>query len=210
MKIVILGAAGRTGQPLIQQALLLGHEVTAFARDRSKIALQHDRLTIVEGDVREPDRVSAAIEQQAAVISVLGQTRPVAPNLLTIGVSNILKAMQQHQVRRFVYQTGAGVRSPHDGASPLAAKVMMFLVKKISPEVLRDSEEAARLITASDRDWIIARVPRLSDDPAKGQAHGGFDRPGFAAISRSDAAEFLLTQLIDPTYLREMPFVSYR
>ncbi len=210
MRIIIFGAAGRSGLPLIEKSLAAGHEVTAFVRDPVKISIKHDRLKIAQGDARNLDQVNAAMANQDAVISVIGQTKPVTPNLLTQCLSNILKSMQQHEVRRLVYLTGAGVSSKQDAPPPFAAKVMMFLLKKISPEVLRDSEEAARLITESDRDWIIVRVPRLSDAPAKGNLVSGFDRPGFAAISRSDAAEFLVAQLIDPTYVRQMPIVSYQ
>ncbi|HZY45422.1 MAG TPA: NAD(P)H-binding protein, partial [Anaerolineae bacterium] len=159
MKIAIIGGAGRSGQLLIDRALASGYEVTTFVRDRSKIAIQHDRLKIVEGDVRDLDRVNAAIQNQAAVISVLGQTRPPTKELLTIGVGNILKAMQQNNVTRLVYLTGAGVRSEKDSAPPIAAKVMMFLLKKMAADVLQDSEQAAELIKRSDREWIIVRVP---------------------------------------------------
>jgi putative NADH-flavin reductase len=48
MKIAIIGGAGRSGQLLIDRALASGYEVTTFVRDRSKIAIQHDRLKIVK------------------------------------------------------------------------------------------------------------------------------------------------------------------
>ena len=50
MKLAIFGATGRTGKPLVRQALETGHEVVVLVRTPSKMPLQHDRLTVVQGD----------------------------------------------------------------------------------------------------------------------------------------------------------------
>lgn len=49
MKITIFGASGGTGKQLIKQALEAGNEVTAFARNPSKLNTRHEHLTIVQG-----------------------------------------------------------------------------------------------------------------------------------------------------------------
>ncbi len=53
MRILIFGASGRTGRPLVEQALERGHEVTAFVRDPVRLALEHGRLRVVSGDVTD-------------------------------------------------------------------------------------------------------------------------------------------------------------
>jgi uncharacterized protein YbjT (DUF2867 family) len=40
MKLAIFGATGRTGRPLVQQALEAGHEVVALVRTPAKLTLQ--------------------------------------------------------------------------------------------------------------------------------------------------------------------------
>jgi len=50
MKVVVVGAAGRTGRPLFEQALDAGHEVTAFRRDPSGHHIKHEQLRLVQGD----------------------------------------------------------------------------------------------------------------------------------------------------------------
>ena len=49
MKLVIFGATGAAGRPLVEQALAAGHEVTAVAR----IPTRHERLRVMRGDVAD-------------------------------------------------------------------------------------------------------------------------------------------------------------
>ncbi len=49
MKILLLGATGRTGKLVLQKALNKGYQVTCLARNSNRISKQ-DRLTIVEGN----------------------------------------------------------------------------------------------------------------------------------------------------------------
>ncbi|XP_077870171.1 flavin reductase (NADPH)-like [Saccoglossus kowalevskii] len=44
MKVAVLGATGRTGVPLVRQALEKGHHVVAIVRDRSKVTIEHECL----------------------------------------------------------------------------------------------------------------------------------------------------------------------
>ena len=39
MKLLVLGATGKTGSEVVRQALDAGHEVTAFVRDRAKLSI---------------------------------------------------------------------------------------------------------------------------------------------------------------------------
>ena len=48
MKIVILGATGDTGKPLLRQTLEKGHTVTAILRDPSKLTTAEPNLTTIK------------------------------------------------------------------------------------------------------------------------------------------------------------------
>ena len=48
MKIVILGATGDTGKPLLRQTLEKGHTVTAILRDPSKLAIENSNLDTIK------------------------------------------------------------------------------------------------------------------------------------------------------------------
>jgi putative NADH-flavin reductase len=72
VKLLIFGATGGTGRALVEQALELGHAVTAFARNPAKVRTKHKNLRVVKGDILNYDSVEAAIKGQDAVLSALG------------------------------------------------------------------------------------------------------------------------------------------
>lgn len=49
MKLTILGASGRTGTHLTEQALAAGHDVVALMRNPAKLTLRHERLRVAHG-----------------------------------------------------------------------------------------------------------------------------------------------------------------
>ncbi|MFW6317495.1 MAG: NAD(P)-dependent oxidoreductase [Halorubrum sp.] len=115
MRILVLGATGRTGRPLVEQALERGHEVVAFARDPASLPTtirDDERVTVVAGDATDGDAVDRAVAGDGrsvdAVISVLGQTAEGPDDLLTAAGRHALAAMDRHGVERFVTLVGAG------------------------------------------------------------------------------------------------------
>jgi putative NADH-flavin reductase len=72
MKVTIFGATGFSGQAILAEVIKQGHEVTILVRDASKVSIQHKNLTIVEGNVLDPQTVASVIHHQEAVIQCLG------------------------------------------------------------------------------------------------------------------------------------------
>jgi putative NADH-flavin reductase len=50
MRLFILGATGRTGSLLVEQALTRNYHVTAIVRSPERIGLRNERLTILKGN----------------------------------------------------------------------------------------------------------------------------------------------------------------
>jgi putative NADH-flavin reductase len=72
VRLLVVGASGRTGRLVVEQALGHGHEVTAFVRDPARLAISHERLRVVTGDATAPETFGPALEGQDAVVSILG------------------------------------------------------------------------------------------------------------------------------------------
>src|SRR5215207_7807837 len=118
MRLVIFGATGGTGRRLVERAIAEGHEVTAFVRNPSRMSARHQRLRITVGDAFDPGRVREAVAGNEAVISVLGSRTPSNPlfprrpgdphGVASAGTGNIVAAMKEHGLRRFVCQTAWG------------------------------------------------------------------------------------------------------
>lgn len=209
MKIVVFGASGGVGFQVVKQALEVGHGVTAFVRSPEKFEIQHENLTVFEGDALDAQAVEKAIAGQTAVVSALGPTRPPIPHMMEISAKNIVAGMARHGVRRLVSTTGAGVRQPED--QPKFADLFIgFLLNLLAKAVVLDSAENVKIIQASDLDWTIVRYPRLMDGAHTRKYKVGYvSKDSSTQLSRADGADFVLKELEEQKWLRKLPLVSY-
>jgi putative NADH-flavin reductase len=117
MRIVVFGAAGRTGRLVVQNGLARGHEMVAFVRNASGLTGLSPSST-VEGDARGDDAVKAALDGADAAISVL--TIPAGDEdttLLSDATRTIARRMAMTGPRRLVVTTNTTVfhdREVHD------------------------------------------------------------------------------------------------
>ncbi|WP_436928117.1 NAD(P)-dependent oxidoreductase [Halosimplex amylolyticum] len=218
MRITVFGATGRTGQPVVEQALERGHEVVAFVRDPMGLpsTLREDgRISVVQGNAYSGEGVERAIagdgDSVDAVVSVLGQTADGPDDLLTEAGRHVLAAMDQYGVERFVTLVGAGVREEGESVS-LGGKVIGALLKLLARSVLEDARDHVEMVRASDTRWTVVRGPRLTEDAHTGEFRHGTDLTlGMRdTAARANVAEFVLDCLEDDTYVREMPKVADR
>jgi len=72
MNIVVLGATGRTGRLVVEQAIAAGHTVTALVRSPEKLAVRNPNLHVVAGQATDPSAVARALDRADALISTLG------------------------------------------------------------------------------------------------------------------------------------------
>lgn len=98
-KIAIIGATGRAGSQLLEEALRRGHSVTAIARDTLKIG-QRDGVTRKNVDVADAAALQAAVAGHDVVLS--------AAHFSSIPVSAILGPVKQAGVKRLLVVGGAG------------------------------------------------------------------------------------------------------
>jgi putative NADH-flavin reductase len=209
MRVAIFGASGRTGRPLVEQALARGYEVRALVRDPPKLQARHERLVVIRGDVLDVARVEETVAGADAVLSALGPSKTSPKDVQTRGTQNIVAAMKEQGARRLVSLTGAGVRDPQDEPK-LVDRAITFLLKRLQPAVLEDGVRHAEVIKASGLEWVIVRGPRLTKGPKRGEYRVGvIGKNSGTRISRADLAEFMLDQLTTDAHLRQMPVVSY-
>ena len=107
MKILVLGASGRTGSLFTRKALEEGHTVTAYVRNPDKaVALlgAHQNLIIVPGALNDSEQLATISSGQDVMVSILGQKATVREFLST-------KFMQKRLPLIMEAVVGAGV--PH-------------------------------------------------------------------------------------------------
>lgn len=210
MRMVVFGAAGKTGRLVVGRALAAGHEVRAFVRDASKLGGEGERLEVMLGDVMDAGRVDEAVADADAVVSALGHTKTSAKDVQTVGTRNIVGAMGRHGVRRLVSLTGAGVRDPKDEPG-LFDRAIVTLLGLVQRDVLEDARGHAEVIASSGLEWTVVRAPMLTDGKETGSYNTGYvGRESGTKISRADVADFMVRQITDETYLGKSPMVSYK
>lgn len=205
MRIVVFGAAGRTGQELVVRALLAGHRVTAFVHPEHSGSHDLDEdmtshLHVVEGDVLDAEAVSQAVADHDAVLCLIGPVPGSPPNLAQRATTNLLSAMAAHGLRRIVAVTGALVGHPHEKLGLF----YRFLESQIPHESLDDRRAQEAMLIASDLDWTLVRPPRLTDGPEHDHLEVGEDLQLhlLSHVSRADLAQFLLDELVEPAHHR--------
>jgi len=209
MKLLVLGATGRTGRELLAGALRQGHEVTALARDPSRLTVHDDRLRVCAGSAADPDTVDKAVAGQDAVLCALGPTSArelVHSELMRASVSALLGAMERHGVRRLILLSALGVgESARD-----APRIPRFAFGTILRRVGKDKERAEDAVQASRLEWTILYPPALTNGPATGgYRHGeSLKLSGSPKISRADVAQLMLAQLTDDRYVRKGAIVG--
>ena len=213
MELTVFGATGGTGRHLMSEALEASYEVRAFARSRAKVErawLDDDRVTVVEGDVLDPDAVERAIEGADAVLSALGHAEGSPDDVLTTGGEHVVTAMEAHGVLRLVLLVGAGVEHPEDPFS-LGGRAMSAVLGLVAGDLLTDSKGYVKRAVESDLEWVAVRPPRLTDGPRTGEYRTGYLKLGpWSSVSRPDLAAFMIEQATESDeYVGEAPMISY-
>lgn len=210
MKLLIFGATGTIGRPVVEQALEQGHIVTAFARTPAKLGdIQHPNLTLFQGDVMDLSSVEEAMKGQDAVVCVLGSGKSLTSTIRSEGTKQIIQAMEQNGIRRFICQSTLGAGDSWGNLDFYWKYVMFgFILRK----VFADHQRQERYVKQSHLDWTIVRPSAFIDGPKTGTYRHGFpdnDKTSQLKIARADVADFLLKQLTTDAYLGKTPSLSY-
>jgi putative NADH-flavin reductase len=172
----------------VAQAIERGHRITAFVRSPKKIDASLTRITVVEGDPRNPTQLENAMPGGEAVISTLGPPIPFTgrTTIMGDGAAATVRAMQAAGLRRLVILSG-DLQFPTGGAPWL---MRATLLRHLS----QDQAELERHTQSSDLDWTIVRPARLTNRELTGvcRAEEGRMPVSAKAISRLDVAHFLL------------------
>ncbi|MGV9378772.1 NAD(P)-dependent oxidoreductase [Nonomuraea sp. NPDC003707] len=179
MKLLVIGAAGRTGKHVLAQGVERGHEITAFARRPDSLPDLPGLTGVHHGDAHDLDTVRTAVQGQDAVVAAVGGSR-IASNLIT--------AMRERGVSRLVMTSSRSVPATR----PRLAVALAWLFFR---EAYVDLARAEGMLQVSGLHWSIARATMLNDKPPSGRVHVDFEANatgGAMQLSRADYAMALL------------------
>ena len=201
MKVLIVGAGGKTGRAVVEQAVAAGHEVTAFVHHADGYDVAGVR--VAQGDATDRDTVEAAVAGQDAVLDTVGGKIPYRETTLEASAAGaIIAAMTRHGVRRLVVTSLLGEGESKENAS-------FFYERLLLPTFLRgankDKAAMESAVESSGLDWVILRPPVLTNGPAKGNVQVFDPESDKKAhkLTRADLAAFMVAQLTSDEHLHQ-------
>jgi len=184
MKLFVMGATGRTGQEVVQQALARDHHVTGFVRSPENVRLKNERLTVLKGNVMDENELFRAMQNHNAVVSTLGPREVFKPSsMLHDSALATTRAMNRSGVKRLVVLSAAA------HFPGILNRIASFIMRNH----MHDSLAMEAIVQASGLDWTIARPPRLTQEDyiTYRTRENAAPRMGFS-VSRKAVAAFML------------------
>ncbi len=189
MRILVIGAAGRTGQLVVQQAISRGHIIAALARRPERLGPLEAPHIATAGDATEPDLLHQVVRDQDAVICAVGSS-PI--------LRALIPAMTDARVSRLVMTSSRSIFATKP-------KLLLDLVWWRFRKLYADLTRAEGMLEASALDWSIVRATMLRDGPHTGVVHTDFQinaTGGDWKLNRADYAMELLDVTEDPAMAR--------
>jgi uncharacterized protein YbjT (DUF2867 family) len=192
VRILVLGATGRTGAEILGQAAAAGHQVRALVRDPGRLpSLPSGAAEVVKGDATDPAAVARAAAGVDAVLVALGPGRDLKSDLASRSAQVLTKALAGSPVRVVVLSAfGVG------DSLAMASRVQRLMYRTVMRDLFEDKARADAIWQDSGLDWTIVRPVTLTNGPVTGhfQAHEQQESRGFPRIARADVAQFMVAQ----------------
>jgi len=209
MKLLIIGASRGIGLDLLEQALSAGHEVTALVRNPQSLAVSHENLRVVKGDILDKGSIEKALTGQDAVCVTIGikvTRKPVS--IFSKGTKAVVEAMKNSSCRRLICVTGIGAGDSRGHGGFLYDHLFLPLFLRT---IYEDKDRQEKIVRESGLDWVIVRPGFLTNGPRTGKYRALVDLKGVKAgkISRQDVADFILREATEMKYKGQTPLLTY-
>jgi putative NAD(P)-binding protein len=216
MRICIVGASGKLGKYMVQQALDRGYEVVGVCREQSlgKLAEFEGRITVVPGATDDREVIKRAVAGCEGVLVVL------VPRGVHHYSSGTAQAVLDHAEpgARLVFSSGWHIT--RDGQDVYSRKLLWFvkvfgsLARLARYADLDDQVEACRRVFASDTRWTVVRGSDLEEGESQGlpvwSRHVGDPILESNITRRVDFALFMVEALENDELVHEAPAIVSR
>jgi putative NADH-flavin reductase len=211
MKILVLGATGRTGKIFAQLATAKNHQVTAIIRNKKDAILP--RVNYIEGLPTDEQLLTKTLQGMDAVVVSLNINRTsdnpfakvVSPlTLISDSVKALIPAMQRNNVKRLITVSASGVGDSWKDM-PLIAR--LFIRSTNIMRAYEDHDRQEQAVRKSKLDWTIVR-PVMLNDKDSDEYKATIGKPTSGSISRKGVAKFLLDSLESEKFVRDTVTLS--
>lgn len=207
INIAVLGGTGKSGKYLVDQLIKLGYHFKLLVRNPDSFTIQNPCVKVVHGDVNDFDTVVTLLKGCDAVISTIGIGVPQsAHTIFRTSSHNIVKAMKQLGLQRYIVITGLNVNTELDKKSPKTQIATNWMYENY-PESTINKQEEYEFLLESDIDFTLIRLPTILLNDDKNSIKWSLEDCRGSGIGATDLAQFLINQLTDSTFIRKAPFI---
>ncbi|EFM12342.1 NAD-dependent epimerase/dehydratase [Paenibacillus curdlanolyticus YK9] len=205
-RILILGATGRVGQQWVAQALDDGHEAIVLVRDPRKLTIVSDRLTVLQGDVTNPQDLIHAAKRTDAILSALSTD---GGTVLSQCAPLLIEAMRQNHIRRLVTVGTAGILNSR--TEPMLLRYQSNESRRTLTRAAEEHHQFYKQIAHSGLDWTIVCPTYLPDGEHTGiyRVLRDYLPADGLQISVQDTAAFAYKQLFSAEYNGSRVGIAY-
>ncbi len=216
MKILILGATGRTGRLIVEEAIKQGHVLNVLVRDIHKIPFDSKSINVFQGTPARREDLAAAMQGCDLLISALSIARAsdapwsklITPeNFISESVKNIIAEAGQQNIQRLISISAWGVGDTNKDI-PFWLR---WLIKHTNLRpVYAEHESQEKLLAASSLQWTAVRPVALNDAKKIKTLKISFNnlpKPSLY-ISRHSVAKFIVDIIKSNGYVCKSPTIS--
>ena len=207
MKILVLGATGRTGKLFVQIAVAQNHQVTAVIRNM-RDAIMPD-VNYIEGLPTDEKLLTTLLKGMDAVVVSLNINRTsdnpfakvVSPlTLISDSVRAVCSAMEKNNVKRIVSVSASGVG---DSWNDMFLAVRWLIRSSNIWKAYEDHDRQEQILRQSALDWTIVR-PVMLNNKEQDEYKAVIGKPTGGNISRKGVAKFILDSLESEKYVKDV------
>jgi putative NADH-flavin reductase len=206
--IAVVGGTGKAGKYLVKELLTRGYHMRLLVRNPQHLQVTDPLIEVVYGDVKDYETVNTLINGCKAVISTLGMGQPQSePSIFSQATRNIIRAMEENRVKRYIVITGLNVDTPSDNKGAKAKLATDWMYKNY-PLSTTDKQTEYTILTESDINWTLVRLPMIELTDAKAATDISIQDCRGDKISAADLADFLIAQLSEDSFIKMAPFIA--
>lgn len=198
MNLCILGATGRVGSIILDNALSQHVNVNILVRDQNKILIDHPKLRVIEGNVLNESDISTAMNGTSVVISALNTD---GTTTLSESMPLIIRSMKKHGIKRIITIGTAGILQAR-----IDPDLFRFQSSESRRKSTRDAEEHLKAylkLKESGLQWTVVCPTYLPTGERVGhfRYEKNFLPVNPSSISIYDTADFAFKQLFSTEFI---------
>ncbi len=216
MRILILGATGRTGKLVLKEALEKGYQVNCLVRDVQKVIPQHENLQVFEGSPLDVDTLTLALKGCQVILNTLNVSRTsdfpwaklrTPKTLLSDVIRSIISLSSRDDIKRIIVCSAWGVS---ETKKDLPGWFRWFIDNSNISAAYQDHERQEALLMSSDLPWTIARPSGLTNSKRHQnviESYANEPRPKLL-ISRGSVAKYMVAAIENESLIGKAPTLS--